>query len=89
MHCRWRGETNGLTNLTHRRGIAPSGHRLAYVFEDLLLAFREHRDSFRELSTDSDGINLIEQEFASKHLFDSVTLKGGDPPRTPRLAAAF
>ena len=70
MHCRWRGETNGLTNLTHRRGIAPSGHRLAYVFEDLLLAFREHRDSFRELSTDSDGINLIEQEFASKHLFD-------------------
>jgi hypothetical protein len=79
MHCRWRGESNGLTNLTHRRGIAPSGHRLAYVFEDLLLAFREHRDSFRELSTDSDGTNLIEQEFASKHLFDS--------PLTPNVCS--
>ena len=27
-------------------GIAPLRHRLTYVFEHLLLTFREHRDSF-------------------------------------------
>jgi hypothetical protein len=73
VNRRGRGEAESLTDLTHRRWVAALGHGLLDVLQDLLLTFAEHgysfADSFRTPRSTPLHVNLIEQEFAAKHMF--------------------